>query len=150
MREMSSGTELDALEWVNKEGGEASASTIAYKMRLEPSYTRMILTSLARKDYLDLIQSGKFVITAKGRMELKERDRLEPEEENKGEVKEGAFDWDGISVKDRLARRRRKSAGLYRRACRHHLIRVEVAVGFPVQQSLERPAHGRHARGSPH
>jgi len=66
----ASGTELEALKIVAEQGRETTAHTVSRKMRIDPNYARLILTSLARADYLDLLASGKFRITPKGKRAL--------------------------------------------------------------------------------
>jgi len=62
-----SGSELEALKIVAEQGGETTAHAVSRKMRIDPNYARLLLTSLARADYLDLLVSGRFRITPKGR-----------------------------------------------------------------------------------
>ena len=68
-----SGTELEALKIVGEMGKEITAHTVSRKLNIEPNYARLMLTSLAKKDYLDLLASGRYRITQKGRDELERR-----------------------------------------------------------------------------
>ncbi|NQS88512.1 hypothetical protein HQ584_01800 [Patescibacteria group bacterium] len=68
-----SGSELKALKIVVEQGKETTAHTVSRKMRIDPNYARLLLTSLARADYLDLLVSGRFRITPKGRGVLEKR-----------------------------------------------------------------------------
>jgi len=68
-----SGSELEALKIVAEQGRETTAHMVSRKMRIDPNYARLLLTSLARADYLDLLVSGRFRITPKGRGVLEKR-----------------------------------------------------------------------------
>ena len=69
---MPGGSELEALKTVCDAGGETGAQAVSRKMRVDPNYARLLLGSLASDDYIDLLASGKYRITAKGKNELKE------------------------------------------------------------------------------
>ena len=69
---MPGGSEFKALKIVCDAGGEIGAQGVSRKMRMEPNYVRLLLGSLAGDDYVDLMASGKYRITAKGKNELKE------------------------------------------------------------------------------
>ncbi|MBU4174849.1 MAG: hypothetical protein KJ907_13750 [Actinobacteria bacterium] len=77
---MVGGTEFEALQKVHEAGGEVGAQSVARKMRVDPNYARLVLNSLARADYIDLLASGKYRITAKGKQELKDKGITETEE----------------------------------------------------------------------
>lgn len=68
---MAGGTELEALRKVHDAGGDVGAQAVARRMRVDPNYARLVLNSLARADYIDLLASGKYRITIKGKQELK-------------------------------------------------------------------------------
>ncbi|MFQ5841328.1 MAG: hypothetical protein ACE5I8_02725 [Thermodesulfobacteriota bacterium] len=70
---MLSGSDLQALKAVQEQGGETVAHTVSRIMRIDPNYARLILNSLARADYVDLVRSGKYRITFKGRSELEKK-----------------------------------------------------------------------------
>ena len=69
---MPGGSELEALKIVYDAGGEIGAQGVSRRMGVDPNYARLMLGSLARDDYIDLMASGKYRITAKGKNELKE------------------------------------------------------------------------------
>ena len=71
---MTGGSELKALKIVYDAGGEIGAQVVSRKMGVDPNYARLLLGSLARDDYIDLMASGKYRITAKGKNELKEEE----------------------------------------------------------------------------
>lgn len=66
----ATGSELNALRIVQEEGGETSSHMMSRKMGIDTGYARLLCTSLARADYLDLLTSGKFRITLKGKNAL--------------------------------------------------------------------------------
>ncbi|MDI6892482.1 MAG: hypothetical protein QMD08_05780 [Actinomycetota bacterium] len=68
-----SGSELEALKVVGEEGGETVIQVVSRKMGIDTGYARLLCTSLARADYLDLLASGKLVLTPKGRKELERK-----------------------------------------------------------------------------
>lgn len=70
---MVSGSELQALRVVQELGGETGAHRVSLKMRVDPNYARLILNSLARADYLDLLSSGRYRLTFKGTSELERK-----------------------------------------------------------------------------
>ncbi|MEW6685006.1 MAG: hypothetical protein AB1393_02210 [Candidatus Edwardsbacteria bacterium] len=65
-----SGSELEALKIIDEEGGEVSIHLVGRKMRIDTNYARLLYTSLARADYIDLLANGMCRITAKGREAL--------------------------------------------------------------------------------
>ena len=71
------GTESDALEAVEEKGGQTNAQNVAKKLKMNVDYVRMVLTSLARRDYLDLTAKGIYRLTAKGRAEIDRRRKLD-------------------------------------------------------------------------
>jgi Mn-dependent DtxR family transcriptional regulator len=68
---MIGGSELEALEVVHDAGGEIAVQVLSRRMGINPNYARLILKSLALDDYIDLMASGKYRITAKGKKEVK-------------------------------------------------------------------------------
>ena len=74
-----SGTELEALRIVEQSRAEFTAHAVSRKLRTDPNYARLMLTSLAKKDYLDLLASGRYRMTQKGRDELKRRNKSQDE-----------------------------------------------------------------------
>jgi len=62
-----SGSEKKALEIINEEGGQIPIQVVSRKMRIETGYARLLCTSLARADYIDLLGTGVCRITAKGK-----------------------------------------------------------------------------------
>jgi len=66
-----SGSELEALKIINEEEGEVPVHLVSRKMRIDTNYARLLCTSLARADYIDLIRSGDCRITAKGKAAIK-------------------------------------------------------------------------------
>ena len=62
-----SGSEKKALEIINEEGGLIPIQVVSRKMRIETGYARLLCTSLARADYIDLSGTGMCRITAKGK-----------------------------------------------------------------------------------
>ncbi|MDA2925973.1 hypothetical protein MYX78_01875 [Acidobacteria bacterium AH-259-G07] len=67
------GTELEALEAVEERGGQAAAQSVAKKLKMNVDYARLLLTSLAKRDYLDLSARGIYSLTEKGRQEIARR-----------------------------------------------------------------------------
>lgn len=70
------GTESEALEAVEGKGGLSNAQFVAKKLKMNVDYVRMVLTSLAERDYLDLTAKGIYRLTSKGRQEIDRRRRL--------------------------------------------------------------------------
>lgn len=66
-----SGSEKRALEIINKEGGQTSVQVVSRRMGIETTYARLLCTSLARADYIDLLGTGVCRITAKGKLALR-------------------------------------------------------------------------------
>jgi len=65
-----SGSEKKALEIISEEGGEIPVQVVSRRMRIETGYARLLCTSLARADYIDLLGTGICRITAKGKAAL--------------------------------------------------------------------------------
>lgn len=65
-----SGSEKKALEIINEEGGQIPIQVVSRRMRVETGYARLLCTSLARADYIDLLGTGICRITAKGKAAL--------------------------------------------------------------------------------
>ncbi|MBU4482702.1 MAG: hypothetical protein KKG62_01205 [Actinobacteria bacterium] len=68
---MPTGSELRALKIIDEEGGEIPVQVVSRRMGIETSYARLLCTSLARADYIDLLGKGVCRITAKGKEALK-------------------------------------------------------------------------------
>lgn len=64
------GSELKALKIINEEGGQIPVQVVSQRMRIDTGYARLLCTSLARADYIDLVGSGICRITAKGKAVL--------------------------------------------------------------------------------
>lgn len=62
--------ESKILKIIEVEGGECTIGRIAAKMRLQPSYVRIILRSMGENDIIDIFRSGKVRIASKGRSAL--------------------------------------------------------------------------------
>ncbi len=71
-----SGTELEALRIVEESRAEVTAHAVGRKLRTDPNYARLMLTSLAKKDYLDLLASGRYRMTQKERDDLKTKKNI--------------------------------------------------------------------------
>ena len=69
---MPTGSELQALKIINEEGGEIPIQVVSRRMRIETGYARLLCTSLARADYIDLLGTGICRITDKGKVALNE------------------------------------------------------------------------------
>ena len=65
-----SGSELEALKVIDEEKGEVPVHLVSQRMRIDTNYARLLCTSLARADYIDLLTTGKCRITAKGKAVL--------------------------------------------------------------------------------
>ena len=85
-----SNRELQALEIIERYGGQVGYSTVAQVMHIGTEYARTICAGLGRADYIDLYASGLCVITPKGRNELMARGLLQPSDVE--EVEEMAED----------------------------------------------------------
>ena len=70
---MVSGSELDALMYIEEKGGTTSAQPVARKLKINVDYARVILTGLAKKDYLDLTARGVYHMTWKGKDEVERK-----------------------------------------------------------------------------
>lgn len=68
-----SGSELEALRSVEEAGGTTPAQPVARKLKINVDYARVILTSLAKRDYLDLSARGIYALAWKGKEELERR-----------------------------------------------------------------------------
>ena len=68
-----SGSELDALRFVEEVGGATGAQPVARKMNINVDYARTILTSLAKRDYLDLSARGIYTMAWKGKDEVERK-----------------------------------------------------------------------------
>ena len=58
--------ESKILKIIESEGGECTVGRIDAKMRLDPSYVRIILRSMGEKDIIDVFRTGKVRIASKG------------------------------------------------------------------------------------
>jgi len=58
--------ENQILKIIDAEGGECTVVKIAAKMRLQPSYVRVILRPMGERDYIDLYRSGEVRLLLKG------------------------------------------------------------------------------------
>jgi len=68
---MPSGSEKDVLRIVHQEGGECGLGKILSVMSCYSSnYTRSVVGSLARADYLDWLAGNRIMLTDKGRRAL--------------------------------------------------------------------------------
>ena len=63
---MATRDERSVLEIVDEEGGEASEVKIAKCMGLRLDYVRTILGSMGRRDFIDVLASGKIKLAEKG------------------------------------------------------------------------------------
>jgi len=65
---MASGTELQILRIIRGEGGETTPGLVSRKLGSSwgIDYIRLLCNSLGRDDYIDVLKSGKLIITAKG------------------------------------------------------------------------------------
>jgi len=63
---MPSGNEKEALTIIADEGGQCKLGVVARGMGLTRDYTRIILESLGRAEYLDITRAGKIALKAKG------------------------------------------------------------------------------------
>jgi len=73
-----SNRELQALEIIQRYGGQVGYSTVAQLMHIGTEYARTICAGLGKADYIDLYASGLCKITPKGRNELIARGLLQP------------------------------------------------------------------------
>jgi len=67
---MASGSEKKALQIIHEAGDDASSHIVSRKMGIDTGYARLLCMNLARKDYVDLKRSGRFVVTFKGKQSL--------------------------------------------------------------------------------
>ena len=77
---MVSGSERKALEQIHESGGESSSHKVSRQLGIDTGYARLLCMNLARKDYVDLKRSGRFVITFKGKRALGKTSSLEAKE----------------------------------------------------------------------
>jgi uncharacterized membrane protein len=63
---MVSGSEKKALELIHESGGESTSHKVSRQLGIDTGYARLLCMNLARKDYVDLKRSGRFIITLKG------------------------------------------------------------------------------------
>ena len=63
---MPSANEKEAMTIIADEGGECKVGKVAAGMGLSTDYTRIILESLGRNEYLDVYRSGNVELKAKG------------------------------------------------------------------------------------
>ena len=73
---MATRDERSVLEIVDEEGGEASEVKIAKCMGLRLDYVRTILGSMGRRDFIDVLASGKIKLAEKGWKALGKTPRL--------------------------------------------------------------------------
>ena len=66
-----SGSEKKALEIINEEGGLIPIQMVSRRMKIETGYAKLLCTSLARADYIDLTGTGMCRITAKGKAAIR-------------------------------------------------------------------------------
>jgi len=76
---MVSGTEKKALEVIYEAGGDTTSHKVSRQLGMDTGYARLLCMSLARKDYVDLKQSGLFRITNKGKMVFDKIATVKPE-----------------------------------------------------------------------
>jgi len=77
---MVSGSERKALEQIHESGGESSSHKVSRQLGIDTGYARLLCMNLARKDYVDLKRSGRFVITFKGKRALGKTSSVEAKE----------------------------------------------------------------------
>ena len=63
---MPSGNEKEAITIIADEGGQCTLGVVSRAMGLSRDYTRIILESLGRAEYLDITRAGKISLKAKG------------------------------------------------------------------------------------
>jgi len=73
---MASGSEKKALQIIHEAGGEASSHIVSRKLGIDTGYARLLCMNLARKDYVDLKRSGRFMVTFKGKQSLMGKSRV--------------------------------------------------------------------------
>ncbi len=67
---MVSGSEKKALEIIHEAGGETTSHLVSRKLGIDTGYARLMCMNLARQDYVDFKESGRFRITLKGKRAL--------------------------------------------------------------------------------
>ena len=77
---MVSGSERKALEQIHESGGESTSHKVSRQLGIDTGYARLLCMNLARKDYVDLKRSGRFVITFKGKRALGKTSSVEAKE----------------------------------------------------------------------
>jgi len=77
---MVNGSEKKALEIVHEAGGETTSHKVSRKLGIDSGYARLLCMNLARRDYVDLKQSGLYKITYKGKKALGKTSGAEAEE----------------------------------------------------------------------
>jgi len=70
------GSELEALKIIDEEGGQVSVYKVSRKMKIDTNYARLLCTSLAKADYIDLLRNGVCRITFKGKAVLKKDEKF--------------------------------------------------------------------------
>lgn len=73
---MASGSEKKALQIIHETGGEGTSHIVSRKLGIDIGYARLLCMNLARRDYLDLKRSGRFMITFKGKQSLMGKSRV--------------------------------------------------------------------------
>ena len=68
-----SGSEKKALGIIHEQGGLIPIQAVSRSMRIETGYAKLLCTSLARADYIDLSGTGMCRITAKGKAAVETR-----------------------------------------------------------------------------
>lgn len=63
---MPTADEIKILKIIEAEGGECTIGRIAAKMRLAPSYARIILRSMGESDIIDIFRTGKVRVASNG------------------------------------------------------------------------------------
>jgi len=64
---MVNGSEKKALEVIDEAGGVSSSHKVSKQLGIDSGYARLLCMNLARRDYVDLKQSGLYKITHKGK-----------------------------------------------------------------------------------
>ena len=83
---MVSGSEKKALEKIDEAGGVSTSHKVSRQLRIDSGYARLLCMNLARKDYVDLKQSGLYKITYKGQKALVKTSGAELEKGSKAQV----------------------------------------------------------------
>jgi len=77
---MVSGSEKKALDVIDEAGGVSSSHKVSRQLGIDSGYARLLCMNLARRDYVDLKQSGLYKITYKGKKALGKTSGAEAEE----------------------------------------------------------------------